>query len=541
MSDAAKHRMAMKQGAEDSGRYFRYMAEFVGFKPEDAEVIRRTKPIIEKHLPDIVGRFYSHLLRYPPTRQWFLKPDGSIDNEYLELRMRHLTNFWVRTAEAVFDDEYAGYVDYVGRAHTSHGADPKIYIAERYVIGQVGFMSHAISDVIMRELHPVDHDFAFKAEEAWDNLMMVLLEMLSRAYGGERTPETFDALQHVDHAEVAAMAQKAFELEQGEEQPVVFKKVGVAHAADIPDGERKIVSVGTLSIGVFHHKGHWYALRNSCLHRGGPVCTGPLDGDVLICPWHGFQYDVTTGKFLSDPNAQLDTYPIFIEQGEVMLQVPDTGATAAPRPVETASALKANEFRVGDVPPGAAALVGDVAVFNIGGEFYATQNACTHKAGPLNEGALEGSVVECPWHGSRFDVRTGQVVLGPAKTPLKTYRVIVDGLIGRIEEQSVMSSEARTMEDNEFAVSDVPPGSALLVGNAAVFNVDGRFCATQDECTHKKGPLSDGELNGEIVTCPYHGAQFNVCSGAVINGPAKDPLQTYRVVIDGDIGRVEME
>ena len=123
MSTTPQANIAAKQGAEDAGKYFRYMAEFVGFKPEDADVIRRTKPIIEQHLPDIVGKFYSHLLRYPPTRQWFLKPDNTLDQAYLELRMRHLTNFWVRTAEGNFDDEYARYVDYVGRAHTSHGAD----------------------------------------------------------------------------------------------------------------------------------------------------------------------------------------------------------------------------------------------------------------------------------------------------------------------------------------------------------------------------------------------------------------------------------
>jgi len=57
--------------------------------------------------------------------------------------MRHQTNFWLRTSEGVFDDEYAQYVDYVGRAHTAHGADPNIYIAERYVIGMVGFVGGA--------------------------------------------------------------------------------------------------------------------------------------------------------------------------------------------------------------------------------------------------------------------------------------------------------------------------------------------------------------------------------------------------------------
>jgi nitrite reductase/ring-hydroxylating ferredoxin subunit len=95
------------------------------------------------------------------------------------------------------------------------------------------------------------------------------------------------------------------------------------------------------------------------------------------------------------------------------------------------------------------------------------------------------------------------------------------------------------MADNEFRISEVPPGSALLVGESAVFNVAGSFCATQDKCTHRQGPLSEGKLDGSTVTCPWHGAQFNVCTGAVLRGPAKDPLKTYRVLVEGDIGRVE--
>ncbi|HZY41934.1 MAG TPA: Rieske 2Fe-2S domain-containing protein [Anaerolineae bacterium] len=539
MSTTPPTNIASKQGAEDAGKYFRYMADFVGFKPEDAQVIRQTRPVIEQHLPEIVSKFYAHLLRYPPTRQWFLKPDGTIDQDYLELRMRHLTNFWVRTAEANFDDEYARYVDYVGRAHTSHGADPKIYIAERYVIGQVGFMSHAISNVIMKELHPVDPDFAFRAEEAWDNLMMVLLEMLSRAYGAERVAETFEAMQPVDIESVQKMALAAFDIEQGEVKAIALKQVAVAQAADILDGERKIVTVDGRSIGVFHHNGQWYALRNSCLHRGGPVCTGSLEGDTLTCPWHGFQYDIKTGEFLSDRSACLDSYAVLIDNGSVVLEVPDAQATIQSPPPALARTLKDNEFLVDAVPPGTVTLVGNVAVFNVGGTFHATQNECTHKLGPLNEGLLDGRIIECPWHGSKFDVCTGQVILGPAKQPLKTYRVIVDGPIGRVEEHSAISTEAGAMEDNEFAVSDVPPGSALLVGTVAVFNVDGTIYATADECTHKQGPLSDGELDGEVVTCPYHGAQFNVCTGKVLRGPAEKDVQTYRVAIDGAIGRVE--
>ena len=97
------------------------------------------------------------------------------------------------------------------------------------------------------------------------------------------------------------------------------------------------------------------------------------------------------------------------------------------------------------------------------------------------------------------------------------------------------------LKDNEFRVSELPPGSALLVGEAAVFNVSGSFCATQDKCTHRQGPLSKGKLDGSTVTCPWHGSQFNVCTGEVLRGPATDPVKTYRVIVDGDIGRVEAD
>jgi nitrite reductase/ring-hydroxylating ferredoxin subunit len=95
------------------------------------------------------------------------------------------------------------------------------------------------------------------------------------------------------------------------------------------------------------------------------------------------------------------------------------------------------------------------------------------------------------------------------------------------------------MAVNEFRISEVPPGSALFVGDVALFNVDGTFCATQGKCTHRQGPLSEGKLDGSTVTCPWHRAQFNVCTGAVLRRPATDPLKTYRVTVEGEIGRVE--
>ncbi|MCH7589346.1 MAG: protoglobin family protein [Chloroflexi bacterium] len=156
MSNSSSTKKATFKGWTDAGSYFRAMAEFVGFRKEDIAAIRETRFIIEKHIPKIVAKFYDHLLRYPPTRKYFLKIDGSLDRENLQLRMTHLTNFWRRTASGEFDDDYAQFVEYVGRAHTSQGADPKIYIPERYVIGQVGFMQHAISEALSTELHEID-------------------------------------------------------------------------------------------------------------------------------------------------------------------------------------------------------------------------------------------------------------------------------------------------------------------------------------------------------------------------------------------------
>jgi nitrite reductase/ring-hydroxylating ferredoxin subunit len=104
-----------------------------------------------------------------------------------------------------------------------------------------------------------------------------------------------------------------------------------------------------------------------------------------------------------------------------------------------------------------------------------------------------------------------------------------------------MDIDRAPLKENEFRISDVPPGSVLLVGDVAVFNVDGGFCATQARCTHRQGPLNEGTLDGSTVTCPWHGTQFNVCTGAVLRGPAKDPLKTYRVTVDGEVGRVDVQ
>jgi 3-phenylpropionate/trans-cinnamate dioxygenase ferredoxin subunit len=86
---------------------------------------------------------------------------------------------------------------------------------------------------------------------------------------------------------------------------------------------------------------------------------------------------------------------------------------------------------VKDVPPGASKTFEvkgrSIAVCNVNGEIYAIDDVCTHDEGPLGEGTLEGYEIECPRHGARFDVRTGEVTALPAAAPVDTFKVRVRG------------------------------------------------------------------------------------------------------------------
>ena len=87
--------------------------------------------------------------------------------------------------------------------------------------------------------------------------------------------------------------------------------------------------------------------------------------------------------------------------------------------------------RVEDVLPGRVVVVEvgdeDVALCNVGGEIYAVANVCTHDDGPLGEGYLLGDEIECPRHGARFDVRSGEVKSLPAIVPIPTFAVKIAG------------------------------------------------------------------------------------------------------------------
>ncbi|MFN8491047.1 MAG: Rieske (2Fe-2S) protein [Caldilineaceae bacterium] len=109
----------------------------------------------------------------------------------------------------------------------------------------------------------------------------------------------------------------------------------IAHAVDLAPGQRKIVNVDGREIGVFNVKGEFYALRNICPHRSGPLCLGrvrPLvvttgvyqrdyerEGEILKCPWHQWEFDIKTGQALYDEKLRVKTYRVVQEGEEVVL------------------------------------------------------------------------------------------------------------------------------------------------------------------------------------------------------------------------------
>jgi nitrite reductase/ring-hydroxylating ferredoxin subunit len=94
-------------------------------------------------------------------------------------------------------------------------------------------------------------------------------------------------------------------------------------------------------------------------------------------------------------------------------------------------------LKVSDIPPGVMKLIKaddlEVAVANVGGEFCAFGNICPHEGGPLVEGELEGNEVICPWHFTRFDVFSGEVIDGVTDEPIPVYAVRVEGDEVRVE------------------------------------------------------------------------------------------------------------
>ncbi len=87
------------------------------------------------------------------------------------------------------------------------------------------------------------------------------------------------------------------------------------------DGEAKEFTVGDKVICVANIGGKYSAMNNVCVHRGGPLGQGVVMDGKVICPWHGWQYDVVTGIPAENPQLKLDVYPLKIEGDDVLVEI----------------------------------------------------------------------------------------------------------------------------------------------------------------------------------------------------------------------------
>ena len=111
----------------------------------------------------------------------------------------------------------------------------------------------------------------------------------------------------------------------------------VASAAEIEEGQRRIVTIGDREIGVFNVRGQFYALPNICIHQSGPLCQGRIsgtllsnaetgwkfawgfEGEIVTCPWHALEYNITTGQCLAFPKRRVRSYPVRVVDGQVLV------------------------------------------------------------------------------------------------------------------------------------------------------------------------------------------------------------------------------
>lgn len=120
----------------------------------------------------------------------------------------------------------------------------------------------------------------------------------------------------------------------------------VCDLQDLPEGSRVILPIGgPQGVGVYNIRGSLVAIPNVCPHAGAPLCQGELtgavvseasyerhwahEGEILKCPWHGWEFKLPEGVTLTDPPFRLKTYPIIVEDGKVIVEVGGTSRERA--------------------------------------------------------------------------------------------------------------------------------------------------------------------------------------------------------------------
>ena len=95
----------------------------------------------------------------------------------------------------------------------------------------------------------------------------------------------------------------------------------VAKTSEIAPGTSKVVEVGGKTVAVFNCEGAFFAIDNTCKHRGGPLGEGSLSGTTVSCPWHGWEYDVKTGECAMDPAIKVQKFDVKVEGEDILVSL----------------------------------------------------------------------------------------------------------------------------------------------------------------------------------------------------------------------------
>jgi len=93
--------------------------------------------------------------------------------------------------------------------------------------------------------------------------------------------------------------------------------VRIAGTNDVKPGHGIVTEVNGKTLAVFNVDGTYHVTDNDCVHRGGPLGEGDLEGHVVSCPWHGWQFDVTTGECVKNPSAKVNVYQVTVEGTDI--------------------------------------------------------------------------------------------------------------------------------------------------------------------------------------------------------------------------------
>jgi nitrite reductase/ring-hydroxylating ferredoxin subunit len=99
----------------------------------------------------------------------------------------------------------------------------------------------------------------------------------------------------------------------------------VARAEDVPRGTGRVVNADGRLIALFNCDGTYYAIDNQCPHRGGPLGKGALDGATVVCPWHGWSFDVTTGVNVDTGRIRVSCFPVSVVDCRIYVRVSSAG------------------------------------------------------------------------------------------------------------------------------------------------------------------------------------------------------------------------